>query len=146
MFVFLIHLCLIHLQRIATDTSQKLSIRFGETIKAYEKSETLDVKDLKLIPLVLAGWCRYLMGIDDDGNKFELSPDPMLDTVCPYVADIKLGDTGSFHEQLQPILSDERIFGLDLYKAGLAELVENYFAELVKGKGAIRETLRKYVG
>ena len=133
-------------QRIATDTSQKLSIRFGETIKAYEKSETLDVKDLKLIPLVLAGWCRYLMGIDDDGNKFELSPDPMLDTVCPYVADIKLGDTGSFHEQLQPILSDERIFGLDLYKAGLAELVENYFAELVKGKGAIRETLRKYVG
>lgn len=43
-------------------------------------------------------------------------------------------------------LSDERIFGLDLYKAGLAELVENYFAELVKGKGAIRETLRKYVG
>ncbi len=133
-------------QRIATDTSQKLSIRFGETIKAYEKSETLDVKDLKLIPLVLAGWCRYLMGIDDDGNKFELSPDPMLDTVCPYVTDIKLGDTGSFHEQLQPILSDERIFGLDLYKAGLAELVENYFAELVKGKGAIRETLRKYVG
>lgn len=70
----------------------------------------------------------------------------MLDTVCPYVADIKLGDTCSFHEQLQPILSDERIFGLDLYKAGLAELVENYFAELVKGKGAIRETLRKYVG
>ena len=62
------------------------------------------------------------------------------------MADIKLGDTGSFHEQLQPILSDERIFGLDLYKAGLAELVENYFAELVKGKGAIRETLRKYVG
>lgn len=132
-------------QRIATDTSQKLSIRFGETIKAYMDSDKLDVKDLKLIPLVLAGWCRYLMGIDDDGNKFELSPDPLLESVCPYVENIKLGDTGSFHSQLQPILSDKRIFGLDLYNAGVAELVEKYFEELVAGKGAVRATLKKYV-
>ncbi len=39
-------------QRIATDTSQKLAIRFGETIKAYDKAV--------LIPLVLAGYARYL--------------------------------------------------------------------------------------
>lgn len=132
-------------QRIATDTSQKLSIRFGETIKAYQASDKLDVKDLKLIPLVLAGWCRYLMGIDDNGNEFELSPDPMLDAVCPYVKDIRLGDSGPFHDKLQPILSDERIFGLDLYKAGIAELVESYFEELVSRKGAVRATLKKYV-
>ena len=31
-------------QRIATDTSQKLAIRFGETIKAYAASDELDVK------------------------------------------------------------------------------------------------------
>ena len=37
-------------QRIATDTSQKLAIRFGETIKAYDKAEDLDVADLKLNP------------------------------------------------------------------------------------------------
>lgn len=132
-------------QRIATDTSQKLSIRFGETIKAYRDSETLDVKELKLIPLVLAGWCRYLMGIDDEGNAFELSPDPMTDTVCAYVKDIRLGDAGSFHQQLQPILSDSRIFGVDLYEAGLGELTEQYFAELVAGTGAVRAALKKYV-
>ena len=45
-------------QRIATDTSQKLSIRYGETIKAYEKSSTLQTSDLKMIPLVFAGWLR----------------------------------------------------------------------------------------
>ena len=45
-------------QRIATDTSQKLAIRFGETIKAYQASEKLDAKSLKLIPLVFAGWLR----------------------------------------------------------------------------------------
>ena len=79
-------------QRIATDTSQKLAIRFGETIKAYEASDTLSTSDLKFIPLVFAGWLRYLMGVDDQGNPFTLSPDPMLDTLRPYISGIKLGD------------------------------------------------------
>ena len=58
-------------QRIATDTSQKLSIRFGETIKAYEASPDLHTEDLKLIPLVYAGWLRYLMGIDDEMTPWQ---------------------------------------------------------------------------
>ena len=132
-------------QRIATDTSQKLSIRFGETIKAYEKSDSLKVDDLKLIPLVLAGWCRYLMGIDDEGNTFTLSPDPMAETVGAYVKDIRLGDKGPFHDKLSPILSDTRIFGVNLYEVGLGERVEALFAELVAGTGAVRNTLKKYV-
>jgi fructuronate reductase len=132
-------------QRIATDTSQKLGIRFGETIKAYIERADLKVTDLKLIPLVLAGWCRYLMGVDDSGNKMELSPDPLLEEVVPHVADIKLGEKGPFNEQLKPILSNASIFGVDLYEAGLGEIVEDYFAQLVAGKGAVRETLKKYV-
>lgn len=131
-------------QRIATDTSQKLGIRFGETIKAYQKSETLEVKKLKKIPLVFAGWLRYLMGINDEGEKFELSADPMLDTVCPYVAGLKLGDT-QVHESVEPILSNEEIFGVNLYEAGLGELTEQYFTEMLAGKGAVLATLQKYV-
>ncbi|SNT06186.1 fructuronate reductase [Anaerovirgula multivorans] len=132
-------------QRIATDTSQKLGIRFGETIKAYMAREDLDVKDLKYIPLVLAGWCRYLMGIDDNGNEMELSPDPMLEEVTPHVSGIKLGDKGSFTENLKPILSNGSIFGIDLYEAGLGEAIEGYFAELISSEGAVRETLKKYL-
>jgi fructuronate reductase len=132
-------------QRIATDTSQKIPVRFGETIKAYQAREDLDPKDLKLIPLVLAGWCRYLMAIDDAGNPMELSTDPMLESVCPLVAGIRLGEERSFHEELSPILSNDRIFGVNLYEAGLGEKVEGYFAELVKGPGAVRATLHKYV-
>lgn len=131
-------------QRIATDTSQKLGIRFGETIKAYQKSENLDVKSLKRIPLVFAGWLRYLMGIDDTGEYFELSPDPLLETVCPYVADIKLGDK-EIHDKVAPILSDEKIFGINLYEAGLGELTEQYFTEMLAGKGAVAATLFKYI-
>ncbi|MDR1834923.1 MAG: mannitol dehydrogenase family protein [Fusobacteriaceae bacterium] len=132
-------------QRIATDTSQKLPIRFGETIKAYLKSDTLKITDLKLIPLVLAGWLRYLLAVDDEGKPFELSSDPLLESVRPYLANIKLGDKRDFHEELAPILSDEKIFAVNLYDAGLGKTVENYFAELAAAPGAVRATLKKYL-
>ena len=132
-------------QRIATDTSQKLAIRFGETIKAYNASGELDVMDLKLIPLVFAGWLRYLMAVDDEGKAFELSPDPLLDTVCPYVADIELGADVDVKTVLAKVLADKSIFGVDLYEVGLADRVCGYFEELIAGPGAVRATLKKYV-
>ncbi|MEG1108525.1 MAG: mannitol dehydrogenase family protein [Hydrogenoanaerobacterium sp.] len=133
-------------QRIAMDTSQKLSIRFGETIKTYMASERLDTAKLRLIPLVLAGWCRYIMGIDDSGEKMEQSYDPMLPGLQPYFENIKLGDDRDFHSELEPILSNEKIFGVNLYTAGLGKLCEDYFRMLVSGKGAVRKTLDKIVG
>lgn len=133
-------------QRIATDTSQKLAIRFGETIKAYVTSDTLRVSDLKLIPLVFAGWLRYLMAVDDSGKAFTPSPDPLLETVSVYVADRKLGENDDVAETLRPILQNKAIFGVDLYEVGLADLVCQYFAEMTAGVGAVRATLEKYVG
>ena len=132
-------------QRIATDTSQKLAIRFGETIKAYQASDGLDVKSLKLIPMVFAGWLRYLMAVDDEGNKFELSADPLLETVCPYVADLRLEENQDVEAAVSPILKMKNIFGLDLYEAGLADMVIEYLKELTAGVGAVRNTLKKYV-
>ena len=132
-------------QRIATDTSQKLAIRFGETIKAYATSETLDVSELKLIPVVFAGWLRYLMGVNDNGEKFELSPDPLLDTVCPYVAGFELGKEAEVEVALKPILEDAKIWGVNLYEVGIAKKVCDYFAEMITGPGAVRATLKKYV-
>ena len=132
-------------QRIATDTSQKLAIRFGETIKAYNADPELNVADLKLIPLVFAGWLRYLMAVDDNGNAFELSPDPLLDTVCPYVAGFKLGEAADVEAALKPVLEKKEIFGVNLYEVGLAETVITYFTELIAGPGAVRATLKKYV-
>lgn len=132
-------------QRIATDTSQKMSIRFGETIKAYISNQELEVSELKFIPLVIAGWCRYLLGVDDNGNKFEISPDPMLTTLKEYLDGIELGQKGPFHEKLKPILSNEKIFGIDLYEAGLGNLIEKYFEEMLDAKGSVRATLKNYL-
>ena len=131
-------------QRIATDTSQKLPIRFGETIKAYLASDTLDVQDLRLIPLVFAGWLRYLMAVDDEGKAFEPSPDPLLAEAQAYVADMKLGDKPDF-AKIEGLLRNENIFGVDLIEAGLADKVYAYFEELTAGPGAVRATLHKYV-
>lgn len=130
-------------QRIATDTSQKLAIRFGETIKNYKKAGK-DLNDLKFIPLVFAGWLRYLMAVDDNGAAFELSPDPLTETVCPVVADIKLGEVVDVESKLCTILKNEKIFGVDLYETGVAETVIGYFKELIAGAGAVRKTLQKY--
>lgn len=132
-------------QRIATDTSQKLAIRFGETVKAYRASDKLDTADLKLIPLVFAGWLRYLTGIDDKGNSFTLSPDPLLDTVCPYVAELKLGEDCDVESKVKPILENEKIFGVNLYEVGMVEAVCGYLKEMLAGPGAVRATLKKYV-
>lgn len=132
-------------QRIASDTSQKVGIRFGETIKAYRDRVDLDTKNLKYIPLVIAGWCRYLMGIADDGNAMELSPDPLLDELKKYVANIKLGTIEQLGDTLKPILINEEIFGVDLYVIGLGEKIEGYFTEMISGTGAVRSTLEKYL-
>ena len=132
-------------QRIATDTSQKLPIRFGETIKAYDRDPKLKVEDLKLIPLVFAGWLRYLMAVDDEGNAFIPSSDPLLETAGAYVSGYKLGDEAKDLAGLDQLLSNEKIFGVDLIKIGLAEQVKQYFAEMTCGVGAVRATLKKYV-
>ena len=135
-------------QRIATDTSQKLAIRFGETIKAYMASDELNVADLKCIPLVHAGWLRYLMGVDDNGNNFEPSPDPLLEKAKAYVQDIKLGgeyDKETLKNKVLPLLKDATIFGTDLEAAGLSDIIIGYFEELIAGTGAVRETLKKHV-
>lgn len=132
-------------QRIATDTSQKLAIRFGETIKAYQKRPDLNVADLKLIPLVYAGWLRYLMAVDDAGNSFAPSSDPLLEAATAYVKDYKLDNTPKDLSRLDPLLSNEKIFGVDLTAVHMDDLVKNYFAELSAGPGAVQATLEKYV-
>ena len=134
-------------QRIATDTSQKLGIRYGETIKSYVADADLDVTGLTMIPLVQAGWLRYLMAVDDNGNTFEPSPDPLLEEAQKYVAEFKLGESYSeaaIAEKVMPLLKNAQIFGVDLEEVGLAGKVISFFAELIAGAGAVRETLKKY--
>ena len=129
--------------RLAVDVSQMVGIRFGETIKAYHASAQHQVSDLKMIPLVFAGWLRYLMAVDDTGASFALSPDPMLETLRPHVAGIRLGETADVEAQIRPILQNKAIFGVDLYEVGMAKTVCNDFQQMIAGTGAVRAVLSK---
>ena len=131
-------------QRIAMDTSQKLPIRFGETIKKYV-SRGLDMQNLVLIPLTLAGYARYLKGISDDGTPFEPSPDPMLQELQAIVAPLQIGKPDQDYSCLKQLYSRQDVFGVDLYQAGLGEQIEGMVRELFAGPGAVRQTLHKYV-
>jgi len=131
-------------QRIAMDTSQKLPIRFGETIKKYH-ARGLDKSNLSLIPLVLAGYARYLKGIKDDGTPFQPSPDPMLDELQAIVAPLEVGKTNQDYSCLRQLFSRRDVFGVDLYEIGLGEQIEDMVKELFAGTGAVRKTLHKYV-
>lgn len=131
-------------QRIAADTSQKIGIRYGETIKSYIRQYG-DAAKLTAIPLAIAGWCRYLLGVDEEGRAFELSPDPMLPELAMALDGIEFGNSASCKGQLKSILSNENIFGVDLYEAGIGGKIEEMFREEIKGPGAVRNTLKKYL-
>ena len=131
--------------RLAVDVSQMVGIRFGETIKAYVQKFG-DASRLTAIPLGIAGWLRYMLGVDDEGNKFELAPDPMNEELQEQFKDIVVGKPETFKDQLKPILSNERLFFTDLYKDGVGEKVEDMFREMIAGPGAVRATIHKYVG
>ena len=131
-------------QRIATDTSMKIPIRFGETIKSYYYSPERDVNDLTFIPLAIAAWLRYLLGIDDNGNPMEVSSDPQLEDLQDKLSGIVYNDVSTYNGQIKDILANENIFAINLVEAGLSEKIENMFKEMLK-EGAVRSTLHKYV-
>ena len=131
-------------QRIATDTSKKLPIRFGITISRYIE-RGLDTDNLRMIPLVFAGWLRYLTGYDDEGNPMEKSPDPGIEIAEPYMAKNPYGSGIKDRDAILELLSKKEIFGADLNKAGLSEKVLGYFEEMNSTPGSVRAVLKKYV-
>ena len=134
-------------QRIASDTSQKIAIRFGETIKKYQKDPEKNVQDLTFIPVAIAAWLRYLLAINDEGQRFTPSPDPLLSELQLTLEHVHLGEqnTEKIHQALMPILQNTTIFGSDLYQVGLAEKIEKIFQEMLVGPGAVRQTIHQYV-
>ena len=131
-------------QRIATDTSQKVGIRFDETIKSY-LAENRSMDELVSLPLAIAGWLRYLLAVDDKCNAMPLSGDPLLPELQKQLSGIELGKPETVGAKLKPILKNSLIFGSDLTVTPLADRIEEYFLEEIAGPGAVRATLRRHL-
>ena len=121
-----------------------VGIRFGETIKAYV-AKYGDASHLTAIPLGIAGWLRYMLAVDDEGKRYELAPDPMNEEIQEQMKEIIVGQPETFTGQLKAILSNERIFSVDIYQTGLGEKIEAMFREMIAGPGAVKATVHKYI-
>ena len=131
-------------QRIATDTSQKVGIRYGETIRSYI-AEGRSMDGLVALPLAIAGWLRYLLGVDDKGEPMKLSDDPLLEDLRAELSGVELGKPETAGDRLDPILGSKLIFGTDLTEYPLGARIKKYFAEEINGQGAVRDTLRRHL-
>ncbi len=132
-------------QRICTDISMGVAFRFGETVKAYVAKDGT-AEWLTGIPLAVAGWLRYLLAVDYRGGEYPLAPDPLKEELRAQMAGVEVGRPESLTDQLKPILSNVNIFGVDLYAAGIGGKIETLFREELAGPGAVRATLKKYLG
>ncbi|MDR1210324.1 MAG: mannitol dehydrogenase family protein [Clostridiales bacterium] len=110
--------------RIATDTSQKVGIRFGETIKAHAANGRQS--ELIGIPLAIAGWLRYLREPLEN-----LSPDPRLNELRA--------------KRPEEILRDATLFGSDLMELGMGGRILGYLAR-IEDKTKILQVLREELG
>jgi len=69
----------------------------------------------------------------------------MADELKCQLDGIVWGESSSYTGQLKNLLSNANIFGINLYEAGIGDKIEEMFVEEISGKGAIRETLKKYL-
>ncbi|MCL2356466.1 MAG: mannitol dehydrogenase family protein [Defluviitaleaceae bacterium] len=128
--------------RIACDTSQKIPIRFSAlktrvNAAAAQGDKPDFVAEFPAVSLFFALFLRYRMGINDDGAKLDLSPDPRL----PEELNVLYGVPFGKKIDLRPILSNESLFGVNLYEVGLGEKVEELFAKVSAAPGAVRSAL-----
>ena len=148
-------------QRIATDTSQKMAPRYGETIKAYGR----DAHKLVYIPLAIAMWCRYLAGATERGGNYygvndnlqpvKLSTDGVKNAKMVELARFtskldprKPINQAMVHGALAPILSDKAICGINLYGMDVGTIgfkIESMTYQMLQGQCAVRRTIEKYV-
>ena len=126
-------------ERIACDTSQKIPVRFGVAMQARQE-KNIPTSDLEAVPLFVALWLRYRMGLDDAGARIELSPDPLMPESLKVLNGLQFGQ----RVDLQPILSDAATFGANLYQVGLGEKVEALFYEISGQAGAVAKKLDEF--
>lgn len=89
--------------QIAMDGSQKLPQRMLDGVRVHLQRET----QWPLLALGIAGWMRYVSGVDDAGQSIDIR-DPLADKIHAIV------ETSNIDERVTALLTLKEIFGSDL--------------------------------
>ncbi|MGL5240500.1 MAG: mannitol dehydrogenase family protein, partial [Kluyvera ascorbata] len=112
--------------QIAMDGSQKLPQRMLDSVRWH----LADNSCFALLALGVAGWMRYVGGVDEQGNAIEVC-DPLLPVIQAAVQQSEEGES-----RVKALLAIEAIFGHDLPQEGkFVDLVTQAYLSLVS-KGA----------
>ncbi|RPH22081.1 fructuronate reductase [Buttiauxella warmboldiae] len=106
--------------QIAMDGSQKLPQRWLDSIRWHLANGS----KFDLLALGVAGWMRYVGGVDEQGNPIEIS-DPLLPAIQQAVAASKEGES-----RVKALLGLKTIFGDDLPSNAkfVNQVIESYLA------------------
>lgn len=122
--------------QIAMDGSQKLPQRMLDSVRWHLS----DGSDFPLLALGVAGWMRYVGGVDEQGNAIDIA-DPLLSTLQEKVNSSEQGDA-----RVKALLSIDAIFGKDLPQnaAFVSAVTQAYRLLLEKGaKAAVADAAGK---
>ncbi|HGY3717190.1 TPA: mannitol dehydrogenase family protein [Citrobacter gillenii] len=119
--------------QIAMDGSQKLPQRMLDSVRWH----IVQGSRFDLLALGVAGWMRYVGGVDEQGNAIEIS-DPLLPVIQTAVQGSKEGE-----ERVQALLAIDAIFGHELPQVELFRInvTEAYLTLLAEGA---KTTVAKY--
>ncbi|MEE9648346.1 fructuronate reductase [Enterobacter soli] len=111
--------------QIAMDGSQKLPQRMLEGIRVHLERGSA----WPLLALGVAGWIRYVSGVDDSGNAIDVR-DPLSDKIRAIV------DASSNDERVNALLTLNEIFGQDLPQSPLFVDAVNQAYQRIAQRGA----------
>lgn len=114
--------------QIAMDGSQKLPQRMLDSVRWH----LADNSSFTLLALGVAGWMRYVGGVDEQGNAIEVC-DPLLPVIQAAVAKSEEGES-----RVQALLAIDAIFGQDLPQNSqfVTQVTTAYLSLLSKGAKA----------
>ncbi|MBV4414539.1 fructuronate reductase [Enterobacteriaceae bacterium YMB-R22] len=120
--------------QIAMDGSQKLPQRMLDSVRWHLAHNSR----FDLLALGIAGWMRYVGGVDEQGNRIDVS-DPLLPALNEAISNSEQGEA-----RVKALLSIEDIFGNDLPHEAefVGQITQAYLSLLENGAKA---TVAQYI-
>ncbi|HYH02847.1 MAG TPA: hypothetical protein VEC37_07080 [Bacillota bacterium] len=130
--------------RIAFNGSAKMLPRFMDTYFAGQ-AKGLSQAELNAVLLPVAGFLRYTLGVDDQGEAYQLEDDPHKELLISCAAKANINDPESA-SAFRDIISYQAIMGQNLYQNNeTGSTMESMLRNMLAGPGSVRKTLTAFL-